>query len=569
MPPGFPSYLQADTQGVNYGLTNQLSPEAALQEQALNRRRHLANLMTQQGMQPLGGKMVGRFYVADSPVQGLSNLAKVGAGTFLSSQADKEQKGIAKKDAEDAAEYVREWKRKRQMMEDLKQAPVGVPTGPVPNGEALPPPQAESAQPMPPFHGIAPQGPYNGQVGAAPVPSPSVQSAAPPIPAQRPASQAGVEGMQGLDMENMQPADMSQAAQPPQPSSQPAPSPMPASAPPVPSAPPPAAAQPRQTTMDDLADLLTHQHPMVRQYGAMLAQQMQKQQEREAQQGFMAEQRAMDRDVRREGIEANAATRAEMMRNTMAMKEMQLAQMERDSLRDAKSQEAANALRADIAKGNQELQRLNAQTASQDRRYQSDTMKTIAGMNQQAKQDAKDEKQRVAMETDRTALETINSSLDGLIKNATALKNHPGMGRITGLMGALPNMPGSDASNAQALLESLRSKTAVGAIQDMRSMSKTGGAVGQVTEKEWPRLENLYQALNTAQSPAAFSQALDELVSYAQESKGRIQGGFDRKYGNAGTAQTAAGAPQVGAVEDGYRFKGGNPSDPKSWEKVN
>ena len=28
------------------------------------------------------------------------------------------------------------------------------------------------------------------------------------------------------------------------------------------------------------------------------------------------------------------------------------------------------------------------------------------------------------------------------------------------------------------------------------------------------------------------------------------------------------GGPQAGAVEDGYRFKGGNPSDPNSWEPV-
>jgi hypothetical protein len=31
---------------------------------------------------------------------------------------------------------------------------------------------------------------------------------------------------------------------------------------------------------------------------------------------------------------------------------------------------------------------------------------------------------------------------------------------------------------------------------------------------------------------------------------------------------TASGGPAVGVVEDGYRFKGGNPSDPDSWERA-
>lgn len=31
---------------------------------------------------------------------------------------------------------------------------------------------------------------------------------------------------------------------------------------------------------------------------------------------------------------------------------------------------------------------------------------------------------------------------------------------------------------------------------------------------------------------------------------------------------SASGGPKAGTVQDGYRFKGGNPSDPKSWEKV-
>ena len=43
---------------------------------------------------------------------------------------------------------------------------------------------------------------------------------------------------------------------------------------------------------------------------------------------------------------------------------------------------------------------------------------------------------------------------------------------------------------------------------------------------------------------------------------GRGVAGVDR------TAPQTTDAPQIGAVEDGYRFKGGNPSDPKSWEPV-
>jgi hypothetical protein len=35
-----------------------------------------------------------------------------------------------------------------------------------------------------------------------------------------------------------------------------------------------------------------------------------------------------------------------------------------------------------------------------------------------------------------------------------------------------------------------------------------------------------------------------------------------------GTPQAAPSGPAVGAVIKGYKFKGGNPADPKSWEKA-
>lgn len=45
-------------------------------------------------------------------------------------------------------------------------------------------------------------------------------------------------------------------------------------------------------------------------------------------------------------------------------------------------------------------------------------------------------------------------------------------------------------------------------------------------------------------------------------------GGVTDGAASAPNAQTSSG-PSPGAIEDGYRFKGGNPSDPASWERVN
>ena len=39
-------------------------------------------------------------------------------------------------------------------------------------------------------------------------------------------------------------------------------------------------------------------------------------------------------------------------------------------------------------------------------------------------------------------------------------------------------------------------------------------------------------------------------------------------YPGAGAQPASGGGPRPGAVEDGYRFKGGDPANPSSWEPV-
>lgn len=67
---------------------------------------------------------------------------------------------------------------------------------------------------------------------------------------------------------------------------------------------------------------------------------------------------------------------------------------------------------------------------------------------------------------------------------------------------------------------------------------------------------------------AEFNKAVNDIWK-AQEAKPYVVGGETRLYQpQIGGQGQAVGAPQPGAVEDGYRFKGGNPADPSAWEPV-
>src|SRR4029079_9027074 len=87
-------YLLSDSNQASYNY-GQLPPEQALEEQALNRRQHIANLLLQQGLSGTNhGQMVGRFYVPGSPLQNLGDIAKVALGAYGTHMNDEARKGL-------------------------------------------------------------------------------------------------------------------------------------------------------------------------------------------------------------------------------------------------------------------------------------------------------------------------------------------------------------------------------------------------------------------------------------------------------------------------------------------
>lgn len=128
---------------------------------------------------------------------------------------------------------------------------------------------------------------------------------------------------------------------------------------------------------------------------------------------------------------------------------------------------------------------------------------------------------------------TLKSTTGALNRMATAareLRSHRGLGGITGLSSVFPNMPGGAAANAQAKLTTLKSQIGFSVLQAMRDASKTGGALGNVSDQEGVRLENNLAALDQAQSLEELQNALDQIIAYAEESGGNLKAAFDQTY---------------------------------------
>lgn len=152
-----------------------------------------------------------------------------------------------------------------------------------------------------------------------------------------------------------------------------------------------------------------------------------------------------------------------------------------------------------------------------------------------------DLKQQGQFNADTATMNASFASFDRLAGAANELLNHPGLGGITGLRGKLPNIPGGDAANAQALLDTLKSQVAFGVLQDMRNNSKTGGALGAVSDAEGKRLEANLAALDRAQSVDAFRNSLRAIITYTDGAKDRMRESFNLRHGAGGGAGGSAG----------------------------
>ena len=114
---------------------------------------------------------------------------------------------------------------------------------------------------------------------------------------------------------------------------------------------------------------------------------------------------------------------------------------------------------------------------------------------------------------------------------ARRLLDNPNLSQAFGKDGVLLSyIPNTEAASAAAELDTLKNQLFVQGITEMRSASQTGAAVGNVTEKEGTRFENLQASLQQKKKFKDIVAELERLDKEMDTTENRISNSYNRTY---------------------------------------
>ena len=160
-----------------------------------------------------------------------------------------------------------------------------------------------------------------------------------------------------------------------------------------------------------------------------------------------------------------------------------------------------------------------------------------------------------------SAISSFETKADSFVKDIEKLRDSPGLSEITGI--AAGRLPGITANGraAQALYDKIVAKGGFQALQDLRDASKTGGALGNVSNQEGKQLTASFAAIDRRQDAKDVRAALDQAIGDIQGSKTRLKEAYDMTYSYKAEQPKKS---LSGEDQQALDWANKNPNDPRS-----
>ena len=178
------------------------------------------------------------------------------------------------------------------------------------------------------------------------------------------------------------------------------------------------------------------------------------------------------------------------------------------------------------------------------------------------------QKREAALPQATSAVRGFEAKSASFVKDLSALRNHPGLSEITGFAaGRVPGLT-ADGRAAQALYDKVVAKGGFQALQDMRDASKTGGALGNVSNQEGKQLTAAFAAIDRKQDVKDVQSAIDTAIGDIEGAKVRMKEAYDMTYAyKAGAPATATNTPPPKLSpqdKEALTWANTNPNDPRA-----
>jgi hypothetical protein len=156
-------------------------------------------------------------------------------------------------------------------------------------------------------------------------------------------------------------------------------------------------------------------------------------------------------------------------------------------------------------------------------------------------------------------LATSKAKADGLIRQVTTSASNvlaaidtaqrlsgEGSWGTTGLVGSVAkNVPGNAAYDLSKALETIKANIGFDKLAEMRANSPTGGALGNVSDRETSLLSAVITALDQSQSPEQFRANLGRVKAQYQRTIQSMKDAYAEDYGgDAASGASPSGAPE-------------------------